>query len=110
MQKRNRNEWKKIVTSVKEVLGIEYRTRDIHSTSELQNVIKEMAFQYARDNKEDDIHYNAELKFLKSQIVELKKQVEKYRDMAEETTKSNNILLDIYENQKNKSWFKKIWR
>ena len=110
MQKRNRNEWKKIVTSVKEVLDVNYKTRDIYNTKDLQMAIKEMAFIFARENREDDIHYNAETKFLKSQIAELKEQVKKYKEIAEETTRSNNFLLNTYKKEKNKSWFKRIWR
>ena len=108
MQKRNRNEWKKIVTSVKEVLGIEYKTRDIYNTKDLQSAIREMAFIYAKENREDDIAYNAEIKFLQSQIIELQKQAKKYRNIAEETTKANNNLINKYENQKSKSWLQKL--
>ena len=110
MQKRNRNEWKKIVTSVKEVLDVNYKTRDIYNTKDLQMAIKEMAFIFARENREKDIVYNAETKFLKSQIAELKEQVKKYKEIAEETTRSNNFLLDTYKKEKNKSWLKRIWR
>ena len=88
MQKRTRNEWKKILTGIKEILDIDIKTRDINSTEKIKETVKKIAFQ---------------LQLLKSER-------DKYKKLYEETVNANNNLINKYENQKNKSWFKKIWR
>ena len=104
MQKRDRNEWKKIVTAVKEVLGIKYRTRDIYDTKALQRTIKEMAFIFARENKEQDPVAMSEEQYFKAQISFLRNERDKYKKMYEETVNTNNRLVDIYEREKKKTW------
>lgn len=104
MQKRDRNEWKKIVTAVKEVLGVDYRTRDIHDTQKLKETIKEMAFIFVRENKEQDTVAMSEEQYFKAQISFLRKDRDKYKKMYEETVNTNNRLVDIYEREKKKTW------
>lgn len=108
MQKRDRNEWKKIVTAVKEVLGIKYRTRDIYDTKALQRTIKEMAFIYARENKEQDPVAMSEEQYFITQMRFLRDERDKYKKMYEEVTKANNSLIAQYEKQKKKAW--QFWR
>ena len=108
MQKRDRNEWKKIVTSVKEVLGVEYRTRDIYDTKKLQQCIKEIAFIFARDNKHLDPVAMSEEQYFKAQMSFLKGERDKYKKMYEEVTRANNSLIAQYERQKKKAW--QFWK
>lgn len=61
--KRNRDEWKKVVTGMKEALGLKYSTRKIYSTEGLQNAIKDMAFMYAKEHREEDKAYNVKQNF-----------------------------------------------
>lgn len=108
MQKRDRNEWKKIVTSIKEVLGVEYRTRDIYNTKKLQQCIKEIAFIFARDNKHLDPVAMSEEQHLKAQMRFLRDERDKYKKMYEEVTRANNSLIAEYEKQKKKAW--QFWK
>lgn len=52
----------------------------------------------------------SEEKFIKEQIELLKSERDKYKKLYEETANANNNLINKYENQKNKSWLKKIWK
>ncbi len=110
MQKRTRNELKKILTGIKDILNIDVKTRDINSTEKIKETIKNIAFQFARENKELDPVAMSEEKFIKEQIELLKSERDKYKKLYEETANANNNLINKYENQKNKSWLKKIWR
>lgn len=110
MQKRTRNEWKKILTGIKEILDIDIKTRDINSTEKIKETVKKIAFQFARENKELDPVAMSEEGFIISQMQLLKSERDKYKKLYEETVNANNNLINKYENQKNKSWFKKIWR
>ena len=38
MQKRTRNEWKKILTGIKDILNIDVKTRDINSTEKIKKL------------------------------------------------------------------------
>lgn len=108
MQKRTRNEWKKILTGIKEILDIDIKTRDINSTEKIKETVKKIAFQFARENKELDPVAMSEEGFIISQMQLLKSERDKYKKLYEETVNANNNLINKYENQKNKSWFKKI--
>lgn len=108
MQKRSRNEWKKIVTAVKEVLGVDCSTRNINSTENLQNAIKKMAFKYARENITEDAVAMSEKHFLETQIEELKRERNKYKRMFEDATNANSKLVNRYEKEKRKTW--QFWR
>lgn len=44
MQKRTRNEWKKILTGIKEILDIDIKTRDINSTEKIKETVKKLLF------------------------------------------------------------------
>lgn len=110
MQKRTRNEWKKILTGIKEILDIDIKTRDINSTEKIKETVKNIAFQFARENKILDPITMSEERHIKAQIELIKSERDKYKKLYEETVNTNNNLINKYENQKNKSWFKKIWR
>ena len=110
MQKRTRNEWKKILTGIKEILDIDIKTRDINSTEKIKETVKNIAFQFARENKALDPVPMSEERFINSQMQLLKSERDKYKKLYEETVNANNNLINKYENQKNKSWLKKIWR
>lgn len=105
MQKKNRDDWKKVVTGMKEVLEINCPTRHITSTEKLQEKIKEIALEYA---KKINPNYYSENMFLKVQITELKSQIEKYKEINKDIRKKNNLLKEKYEQEKNKSWLKKL--
>lgn len=105
MQKKTRDDWKKVVTGMKEVLEINCPTRHITSTEKLQEKVKEIALQYA---KKVNPNYYSENMFLKAQITELKSQVEKYKEINKDIRKKNNLLKEKYEQEKNKSWLKKL--
>lgn len=110
MQKRTRNEWKKILTGIKEILDIDIKTRDINSIEKIKETARNIAFQFARENKALDPVAMSEERHIKAQIELIKSERDKYKKLYEETVNANNNLINKYENQKNKSWFKKIWR
>lgn len=104
MQKRTRNEWKKILTGIKEILDIDIKTRDINSTEKIKETVKNIAFQFARENKALDPVAMSEEQYFKAQISFLRKDRDKYKKMYEETVNTNNRLVDIYEREKKKTW------
>lgn len=108
MQKKTRDDWKKVVTGMKEVLEIDLKTRHITSTVELQEAIKKIAFQYVRKNKQLDPVTVSEERHIKAQIDLIKSERDKYKRLYEETTTANNMLIERYLQEKNKSWFKKL--
>ena len=108
MQKRTRNEWKKIFTGIKEILDIDIKTRDINSTEKIKETVKNIAFQFARENKALDPVAMSEERHIKAQIDLIKSERDKYKRLYEETTTANNMLIERYRQEKNKSWFRKL--
>lgn len=108
MQKRNRDEWKKIVTGIKEILDIDIKTRDINSTEKIKETVKNIAFQFARENKALDPVAMSEEQHLKAQMRFLRDERDKYKKMYEEVTRANNSLIAEYEKQKKKAW--QFWK
>ena len=70
--------------------------------------IKEMAFMFARENKDQDPVAMSEEQYFKAQMSFLKGERDKYKKMYEEVTRANNSLIAQYERQKKKAW--QFWK